>query len=183
MSAGSDDLPDFDREEALAQARVVHRAWEFLQAFYAGDLASAWLFMDPTLRLCWAQWWVQANDESLHSGGCRPEDVIAALAVSPGRGHRLWSDFSRDVVRDFQKAFPLDVDSAGIGATPRALGLDIELLYVHREPPAGGPWKPGGSSEVVPMVMSLSHGEWKVLNLGYEAIPTPGYPPALNGPA
>lgn len=183
MSASSDDLPDFHREEALAQAPVVRRAWEFLQTFYAGDLVSAWRFIDPTLRLCWAQWWVHANDAPLRSHGHRPEGVIAALTASTDGSDELWGDFSRVIVRDFQKAFPLDVDSAGIGVTPRALGLDIELLYVHKEPPTGGSWEPGESSEVIPLVMCLSEGGWKVLNLGYEAIPTPGYPPALDGSA
>lgn len=53
-------MPDMDPEQeqdALVQAQLVRTAYRFLHHFYdEDDLAAAWAYVDPVLRLCWAQW-------------------------------------------------------------------------------------------------------------------------------
>lgn len=171
-------------EAAAAQLPVVEAAWRFLQSFYgSGDLLQAWPHVDPLLRLCWAQWWLCANQAALETNGYALDEVAEALVVDEPT-HPLWGDFQRVLVRDFTAVSPVDLDTAGIGAAPRVIGLDIELLYVHREVPADGLWPAGASAEVVALMMRLSGSHWRVLNLGYEAVPIPGWPPQLwDGPS
>jgi len=50
-----------DVTDAAAQAPVVLAAWCFLVRFYEDkNLGAAWAHVDPTLRLCWTQWWAVA---------------------------------------------------------------------------------------------------------------------------
>lgn len=171
---------DDDLAGAAAQAPVMMAAWRFLEPFYEDkDLDAAWPHMDPRLCLCWAQWWAEANQTALQAAGFDAKAVARALAQA-GAGHRLWPDFERVIIRDFQAAHPLDPQRWGIGVAPRVVGPDVELLYVHRDLPAGVIWAPGASAEVVPVVMGLTEGLWRVLNLGGEVIPEPGWPPRLD---
>jgi hypothetical protein len=179
MTFDPHDLPEEDRQEVIAQAAVVSEAWTFLQRFYAGDLPAAWGVIHPTYRLCLAQWWVGANQESLTSNGYDLEEAADELAATPGGEHDLWNDFSRVVLRDFHKAFPLNPGTAAIGSTVRMIDLDTELLYVHPDSPNGGVWAPGESRAVYPIVMKLSGDKWMVLNWASDLVPIPGFPPML----
>lgn len=170
---------NLDNEEHGAQAVVVDAAWRFLRPFYgAGDLFQAWPSVDPVLRLCWAQWWLTANQQALEAEGFVLAEVAQALSGDQP-DHQLWTHFQRVLVRDIQAASPIDLDEAGIGSTPRVMGIDVELLYLHGRVPPDGVWPAGASAEVVPVVMHFSEGRWRVLNLGYESIPEPGWPPQL----
>ncbi len=166
--------------ETAAQIPVISAAWRFLVPFYEEkNLGAAWPHTDPTLRLCWAQWWADVNRTALQANGHDLDKVAQALADVGGR-HGLWPDFERVVIRDFQAAFSLDPRGWGIGTAPRVLAPDVELLYVHRNVPADGIWAPEAASEVVPLVMRLTDDAWRVLNLSYEALPEPGWPPKLR---
>lgn len=171
---------DTEAAEVAAQLPVIQAAWRFLRPFYeSGSLEQAWPNADPALRLCWAQWWLHANDVQLRRAGhdlARAADELSAENTdSP-----LWPHFERVVLRDFRAAFPLDPTTWGIGAAPRVLGPDTELLYVHREVPQDGIWLPGATAQVVPVVLRLGDRGWQVLNLGYDRVPQPGWPPALR---
>lgn len=183
MDPEPNELPEMDFDETLAQVPVVQAAWEFLQALYDGDLQGAWQLMDPTLRLCWAQGWVHHNDSKLRASGYDPDELITALVDDADAGHEWWESFSAATIRDFHQAIPLDVEAAGIGSTPRAMAMDVEVLYVHPTPPQGSLWKEGEARAVFPLVMRFANEKWGVLNWGFEAIPTPGYPPILTGEA
>jgi len=173
-------LPEGIQAEVAVQIPVISAGWSFLEPFYvAGDLAAAWPAVDPLLRLCWAQWWLQANAASITATGYDVDEVANAF-VAQADDHPLWEHFARVVLRDFREALPLVPDTWAIGATPRILAVDTEVLYVHRKQPEGGLWQPGTSSEVVPLVMRLNGNHWRVLNLGCERVPAPGWPPALS---
>lgn len=74
-----------------------------------------------------------------------------------------------------------DYDSLGIGTNPRLLEPDAEVLYVHDITSLpGGVWQPGATTYVVPLVMRLLGDQWRVLNVGAEVIPEPGWPPRLG---
>jgi hypothetical protein len=168
-----------DYEAIRAQLPVVKAAWAFLAPFYeTGDLEQAWDALDPVLRRCWAQWWLSANRTEAEADGYDVE-AVAELFVAKASGHPLWRHFARVLLRDFRAAFPLDPATWGIGVAPRVLAPDIELLYVHRHIPTEEIWQPRTTVEVVPVVMHLAHGTWYVMNLGYEHIPVPGWPPTL----
>jgi hypothetical protein len=113
MTFDPHDLPEEDRQEVIAQAAVVSEAWTFLQRFYAGDLPAAWGVIHPTYRLCLAQWWVGANQESLTSNGYDLEEAADELAATPGGEHDLWNDFSRVVLRDFPQGVPSQPRNCG----------------------------------------------------------------------
>ena len=171
---------DDDFAATAAQVSVISAAWRFLTPFYEwSDLRAAWPNADPVLRLCWAQWWLHANRESLEARGYDREEVAGALASPAAGHHRLWGDFERVVLRDFRAVFPLDPSTWGIGASPRVLAPGVELLYVHRRIPTGGYWPADATAEVVPLVMRFAEEGWRVLNFGYERIPMPGWPPTL----
>lgn len=180
MDFNPKDLPEEQREEILAQAALVGEAWTFLRAFYRGDLITAWGTMHPVLRLCWAQWWSDANRRDLRSQGYEVEETAEKLSQNILGAHPLWEDFSRVILRDFRATYPLDIDAAAIGSTPRIIALDTELVYVHPNSPAGGLWQEGESREVYPLVMRLRENKWLVLNWASDTIPTPGYPPSLS---
>ena len=161
------------------QIPVISAAQSFLASFYAaGDLVATWPSVDPLLRLCWAQWWLEANASSLTADGYDVEEVAQAF-VAQADAHPLWEHFARVLLRDFRAALPLNPDTCAIGVSPRIVALDTEVLYAHREQPEGGLWQPGATSEVVPLVMRLNGEHWRVLNLGSERIPSPGWPPTL----
>jgi hypothetical protein len=150
-----------------------------LDAFYKEDLARAWPLVHPQLRLCWVQWWATANEIALWQEGYELVKISPALASSGAKEHPLWADFERVLLRDFRKAYPLDLTTSGIGVAPRVIALDTELLYVHAEIPPGGAWEAGADSLAYPMVMQLNDNRWFVLNWASDVIPTPGYPPTL----
>ncbi|WP_422116534.1 TIGR02391 family protein [Brachybacterium sp. UNK5269] len=184
----SDNAPNLDGpttdeiDQLAARLPVTRAAWAFLEPFYEqADLISAWPMVDPQLRLCWAQWWISANEAALEAEGYSREEVADAFVRQAG-AHPLWEQFERVVLRDFRAAMPLHPDTWGIGAAERVIDSSTEVLYVLRNIPANGVWQPGESQETVPLVMRHSAGRWRLLNLGYEQVPEPGWPPALWGP-
>lgn len=179
MNFDPQDLPEENQQEILAQAQIAGEAWRFLRCFYSGDLVHAWEVMHPVLRLCWAQWWSDANRQALQATGYDFEVAAEALSQSNNGEHPLWKDFSRVILRDFRKAYPLDVEVAAIGSAPRLMALDTELLYIHPDSPTGGLWQDGETRGVYPMVMRFEEPSWLVLNWASKAIPSPGYPPTL----
>jgi hypothetical protein len=179
MTFDPNDLPERALQEVLAQENVSAVARQFLQHFYDGDLASAWRFTHPILRLCLGQWWVHANEQALRGTGHDIDLTVDQLAQTNGSHHDLWEHFSRVLLRDFRTAYPLDPAQSSIGSTVRMIDLDTELLYVHPDTPLGAVWTPGEERAVYPLVMGLIDGEWMVLNWASDIIPTPGYPPTL----
>lgn len=170
-------------EAAAAQLPVVEAAWRFLRPLYGqADLRGAWPYVHPTLRLCWAQWWLVANRAAIERDGFELGQVAQAL-TEPAPQHQLWTHFDRVLTRELTTWLPVDLAVAGIGTGARPVGLDLEVLYVHAEAPEGGVWEEGVEADALPLVMQLDDGEWQVLNLGYEAVPMPGWPPKLwEGP-
>lgn len=158
---------------------IVEAAWRFLRPLYGRrDLRGAWPLVHPTLRLCWVQWWLSANRAAIEDKGLDVEEVAHALTEREPE-HWLWTHFQRVLTRDLATAFPIDVEVAGIGAAARPMGVDLELLYVHAQVPPSGVWEDGAEAEVLPLLMQLVGDEWQVMNLGYEAVPIPGWPPQL----
>ncbi|MGB7981550.1 MAG: TIGR02391 family protein [Candidatus Nanopelagicales bacterium] len=184
----SDDAPDLHGLTAAAMDQLAVRlpvsnaAWDFLVPFYEqADLISAWSAVDPQLRLCWAQWWIGANQDALQAAGYDCNEVAQALVRQAG-SHPLWQDFERVILRDFRDGFPLNPETWGVGTAERVIDSITEVLYALPEVPESGLWQPGETRDVVPLVMRHSAGRWRLLNLGYEFVPEPGWPPALWGP-
>lgn len=166
-------------DTAAAQFPLINAAWRFIRPFYGrGDLLAAWKYVHPTLRLCWAQWWLTANSGPLEQDGFDLQEVAQAL-TEPEPDHPLWANFQRVLARDLTTSFPININTAGIGTGARPLGVELEALYVHSAVPADGIWEDGAEAYVLPLVMRLEGNEWQLLNLGYEAVPSPGWPPQL----
>jgi len=175
-----DSLPQEEKEVILSQTKIVDAAFKFLREFYTNsDLEACWDLMDPTFKLCWAQWWIEANGRVLKIQGY-DLPILANALVEEGSNHEVWDDFQRVVLRDFRSAVPLDMEQAGIGSAPRVVAQDVQLLYVHETVPEKGAWQPGEASFAVPVVMRYIDSDWKVLNFGYDQIPEPGWPPKFG---
>lgn len=184
----SADAPNIDGltadevDQLAVRLPITKAAWAFLEPFYEqADLISAWPAVDPQLRLCWSQWWISANRAAIQADGYDRDEVARALVHQAG-GHPLWEHFERVVLRDFRAASPLNPATWGIGTAERVIDNTTEVLYVLREVPASGVWQPNETRDVVPLVMRHSAGRWRLLNLGYEYVPQPGWPPALWEP-
>jgi hypothetical protein len=156
MTPGENNSSQHGSEEVAAQAEIAIAAFGFLSAVYGGDRVQAWGLMHPVLRLCWAQAWVEANQEALISGGHDHESTAHALASGTAGSHELWDHFTGVMLDEMREAFPLDPDEAGIGSDLRAVALDTELLYVHPLPPASGVWESDAFTEAYPLVMNLN---------------------------
>ncbi|GAB2963483.1 hypothetical protein [Amycolatopsis acidiphila] len=174
-----------DDSESLAQAAVADAAHKFLlSAAGDGGLLRAWPLVDPTLRICLAQLWVHANRGPITRLDFDFEEVAAALAKE-GPGHRLWSNFETVTVRALRKTVYAGIgdnpENWGIASAPRLIDVETKLLYVHDVSKLpGAVWESDTYSIVVPMVMRLTDGEWRVLNVGSDVVPEPGWPPRLR---
>lgn len=162
-----------DWEEAAVQAPVALAALGFLKTIVQDkDLAGAWHMMDPHLRSSWVNAWVEANLSSITREGHNLEALRADL-TDGDPDQALWPHFSRVTLREVASLVPSNPDHWGIGATARVAGIDLELLYLHdTEGRSGVVWQPGEAKHVVPVLMRHVDGEWKVLNLGSESIPS-----------
>ncbi len=140
-----------------------------------------WPLADPLLCLCWAQHWIHANEQAIASTG---RDELARELAEDAPDHPLWEHFERVSKRNLalrtHQGIGADPANWGIGATPRVLGADTELLYVHDVTSLpGGVFQPGTYSVAVPIVMHFADQQWRVLNVGAEIVPKPGWPPRL----
>ncbi len=168
-------------EEIEAQIPVISAAWRFITpALLDHDLVAAWPAVDPDLRLCWAQAWLDLHRSDAAADGYDLDDVALAI-TDDAPSHPLWPHFSRVLLRDLHSVADIDPDTWGIGGNARLLAVDTELLYLQEKTGLeGGVWQPGQERFVVPVVMRLADDQWRVLNFGSETIPTSGWPPTLH---
>jgi hypothetical protein len=170
--------------ETGAQRPALGAAHTFLQsAVRDGDLLRAWPHVDPILRTCWAQHWLHANQIQLRTDGYDRDEVVQQFAAEAPE-HPLWTHFRRITVRSLRASVHHSIGDSPenweIGAATRVLAADTELLYVHDTATLpDGVWQPDTYSRVVPMVMRFGDNQWRVLNVGAETIPEPGWPPRL----
>ena len=138
------ELDPDERAEIAAQIPVISAAWRFIiPALQDHDLAAAWPAVDPTLRLCWAQEWLDLNRSDAVGDGYDLDQVAVAL-TDDAPNHPLWRHFSRVLLRDPQGIADFDPDAWGIGANARLHAVDIELLYLQDKTGLEGDvWQPG----------------------------------------
>lgn len=154
-------------DELAAQAEVARAAFRFVNSvFRDGDLRAAWSGVDPDLRQHWVGGWVELVRQEVEADGYDPFQVMATLAEEDPR-HPLWPYFSSSIVRMLHHAIGAS-ESVGpeeweIGANVRILGVDTELLYLHKTAETAETWEPDTYRVVVPIVMRY-HEEsgWRV---------------------
>lgn len=161
------------RAQIMGQMTVATPAFAVLDSICRnGDLRSVWPQFDPDFRRVLAEQWVRDNDRDIRASRSNGAVVAAALADSTP-DHPLWEHFERVHVRSIRASLP-DPDVWGIGAAPRMIAPELELLFLHdRSTLEDGEWQPGEERLVYPILMNLVDGEWVVRNLGSEEdIPT-----------
>ncbi|WP_214365876.1 hypothetical protein [Pseudonocardia sp. H11422] len=171
------------RERIAAQVPVVRAAWAFLEPIRGGRFDQAWLAVDPVTRRCWAQHRLYANRHQLQRDGYDPEDVTAEF-VNDEPDHPLWEHFVRAQLQFLHTSLTgLDPEHWGIGAAPRPVAPDVELLYLHDTSTLpGNVWQVDEERPVWPMLMRYVGRRWLVLNVATDSvIPEPGWPPRILG--
>lgn len=178
---GPDDVDPEEFAAIAAQLPVVSAAWNFINCVYMDQrIDAAWPFIDPTLRLCWVQSWIDANGQAISEDGYDRETVAAALKVTRPR-HPLWRNFQRVWLRDLRGLIDFDPETYGIGSNARVLAVDTELLYLQdKSGLIDSRWEAGTERTVFPIVMRYASGQWRVLNFGSDTVPEPGWPPHLG---
>lgn len=171
-----DDLTPQQLEDATHSA-VCNAGFAFTQAVW-GDrsITEAWPHVDPLLRRCWAQAWLQDQRDAVRADGYDPDAVVEAFTAEQPE-HPLWPVFE-----GLQLAVLLHwaqgVHEWGASARHIVVGLDLELLYMLPKPAEGDV----ASGEVrMPLLMSYDESVgWRVLNFLSEQPPVPGWPPQMG---
>jgi hypothetical protein len=71
-----------DFAETAAQVPIISAAWRFLVPFYRDkDLGTAGPHADEILRVCWAEWWADANRAHLEDEGHDLNEIVRVLAI------------------------------------------------------------------------------------------------------
>lgn len=169
-----------ERVRFLGHLELMRVAEDFLALVRQdGDLCAAWPLVDPDFRRCLAQQWLIDNRQDLDAGGFNREEVAAAF-VEDEPDHPLWHHFERVHLREGARVIP-SLDVLGIGANTRLVAPDVEVLYVHdTSDMEDGQWQPGEQRWMFPVLMRWDGQRWRVLNLGSESVPRPGWPPVLK---
>ncbi|MPZ67314.1 MAG: hypothetical protein GEU83_18030 [Pseudonocardiaceae bacterium] len=171
--------PD-ERVRFLGHLKLLRVAEDFLALVrHDGDLRAAWPLVDPDFRHCLAQQWLIDNRQDLDAEGFDRDQVAAAFAEEEP-DHPLWHHFERVHLREWNRAIP-SPDVSGIGANTRLVAPDVEVLYVHdTSDMEDGQWLRGEQRRAFPALMRWDGQRWRVLNLGSESVPQPGWPPTLT---
>lgn len=171
------DLTPQQLEDAM-HAAVCTAGFAFTDAVWGeGSLTAAWRLVDPLLRRCWAQAWLQDQRDTARANGFDPGEVVEAFAAERP-DHPLWCVFEQlqlEALHEWRQ----DVHEWGVTAEHKLIGLDIELLYMLPRPEHGDV-VPEGSPNVPLLMRYDAEAGWRVLNCVSEEIPVPGWPPRLR---
>lgn len=172
-----DDLTPEQLEDA-AHAAVCNAGFAFTQALWgAQSLTKAWPLMDPVLRRCLAQAWLNGQQEHARGLGMDPDDIVEAFTAERPE-HPLWCVFEELQLPDLL-AWKPGAHEWGVTARHIVLGLDVELIYMLPRPAEGD--MVDDLSVFLPLVMSYDRAAgWRVLNFFSEQLPEPGWPPRVH---
>jgi hypothetical protein len=158
------------RHTLEARLRVGVPARAFREHLAAGDLAGAWHFIDPQLRLAWAQRWTCTRRASW--GGLCPHRLATELASLDGPSQAFWSRFERDRLQALQEVGRVGRRRPSPSPSPRP--ADIAVLYA--DPSYPDVWASASDPRAVPMLMRWTGSTWLVLNYGSATDPTTQLP-------
>ena len=147
-----------------------------------GDLATAWVATDPTLRLVLAQDWVWNHRHDPAIGHQADWDEIASgLAGGPDQ-HPLWTRFAEDLLSMWTRAWKdFGTDAWDVRDEPEILDLDLEMVtFVERGPAAEHPAGPAFARR---FAMRHTSEGWLVAGVNGDQLFEPGWPPRMGRPA
>src|SRR4051812_11029747 len=132
-----DELEEWEWEQAaahLGKDGPVAAATEWLLAVCDDELFEhAWNLSDDGVRACLVQSWAWANRAALVDAG-HELDALASNVVALGRAHGLWDMFVRVTCRDARGSWgAFNPGAMGALGRPRAIGIDLELVFFARE--------------------------------------------------
>ncbi|MFC9054123.1 hypothetical protein [Streptomyces anthocyanicus] len=160
------------------QAPVALAAWSFAEAYWVDkNMEPAWVAVDPLLRRCWTQSWLQPLRARAISDGFDPDEVVEAFADAAPQ-HPLWRPFAERQVE--QATLPVTREGWGVKVHPEIVAPDVELVRLMPVP-EGGELQPNETYASVPLLMRYDAAAgWRVLNFVSDAVPTPGWPPTMT---
>ncbi|MFD4788886.1 hypothetical protein ACFWN1_17885 [Streptomyces sp. NPDC058459] len=174
------DPNEFDAEtlDALAHWPVCEAGYGFTRAVWRDvSLTAAWPHVDPLLRRCWAQTWLQDQRDVAREDGYDPDDVVEAFTADRPV-HSLWPVFEEVQLASLH-GWVQGVHEWGPTAEHKPVGLDLELVYMVPRPASGNVVPEGGAW--MPLLMRYDPvAGWRVLNFLAEIVPEPGWPPRLQ---
>jgi hypothetical protein len=173
----SSEMSPQDQEDA-AHFAVCEAGYHFVHAVWgARNLSRAWPHVDPLLRRCWAQAWLNGQQDKARGDGFEPAGVVDAFTAEKPE-HPLWRIFTGLQTDLLLERCPKDVADWSLTARHILVAPDVELLRLL-PPPAQGDVAAVGT-QFMPLVMRYEPGPgWRVLNFTSENIPVPGWPPTM----
>jgi len=157
---------------------AVNAFWWLQAVLEQWDFATAWEYTDPVYRLARAQaWWYQYHDDLGIDALTAPAlaEAWAAGRTTEGdlpdlQSGLLWDLYCGVEVRLFRQAWPgwLKVTGGDHYEQTRVIGPGLESVGFITE-----------TDRVCPVLMHRTDGEWRVLHVGAESAPEPGWPPVF----
>ena len=157
---------------------ICNAGFAFTRAVW-GDrsITAAWPHVDPLLRRCWAQAWLQDQRDHTRSLGFDPDEVVEAFTEEQP-DHPLWGIFE-ELQLELLHGWGQGVHEWGVTARHIVVGLDLEQLYMMPRPDEGDVVP--ADAPFLPLLMRYDQeAGWRVLNFVSEQIPEPGWPPNLG---
>ena len=172
--------------EPADASEATYAAYQWVSLVRAGDFATAWAAMTPTLRLALTQLWVVVTPEVLDVAITDDPDLLAARLSQPVPDDPLWEDLRRFAEREVRLVTTDQVGDRKLGMAsrhrPLAPGLEIaRLVPLDQLDTSGGQaaWLHGQVVQTVTLIMQLGEGGWSVAGLA-DHLPTPGWPPTFE---
>lgn len=175
-------------ELAQAESGPGRAAVEWLEAVNAQAADRVWRLMDPDFRLVMVQAWINENETVLPDpavGGLDREDFARALA-SERPTHPLWPHCASVTLREITQACGgFEQRELGIGARPRPIGPDLELVRLFpldemgRDEQGQHYFAPGTSVLTLSIICRRREARWLVAGIG-AFLGYPGWPPRFE---
>jgi hypothetical protein len=163
---------------------VAARRW-LTTVLTARDLDTAWLAVDPDLRLVLAQRWLWTNRADVDLPVDELEEVASELTVDFPT-HELWPSFGETILDDLGSSWPwLDLDTLGAASRPRMVAIDYELVLLAPSEAGASIVDLGETNapeETLELLMHHVDDQWLVAGIGSEELPRPGWPPSDGAP-
>lgn len=142
------------------------------------NLRTAWRLSDPVYRLARAQAWLYNNRMQADLRALDLKAIAIDFAMQ-GCSLPLWDEFAQSELTAMHRAWAHWVPGRmGYFTAPRPTEVDYELILLT-DGRDGTQFNQPTVAMALPFLMHLVEEGWLVANVGSDAHPEPGWPPAF----